>query len=684
MEKLYRTIVRNPKKIIVFFFAMAVLCAVLSTHVGVNYDIKDYLPETTPSTIAINKMKEEYDGGIPNARVMIQDVTVEKALEYKEKLKACEGVDSVNWLDDAVDILQPMETLDPDDVETYYKDGAALFTVTIDENKLLTAVQEIREVVGDENCMTGDAVATAIATTGTVTEVQIIAIIAVIFILFVLTITTDAWIEPVIVMLGLGVAVLINSGTNLIFGEISFVTNAAGSILQLAVSLDYSVFLIHRFEECQQETADERDAMVAALCKSTSSLLSSGLTTVIGFLALVFMRFKIGPDLGLALAKGVAISLITVFVFMPNLILRLNRSLKKTHHKSLMPEFVKFGHIVCRMMIPFVLIFCIMVVPAYRGSKSNTYYYGAAYIYGRGTQYGDDTAKIEDIFGKSDTWVVMVPSGDTAKQQELSDALHEIPELKSMLSYVDTVGAQIPEEYLEPDTLAKLVSKNYSRFVLTMEADTEGEAAFELVKQVRETVNKYYPDNFYIAGSCVSSYDLMDTITADTVKVNVVAIGAVFVVLLLTMKSLTLPFILVISIESAIWINVSMPFLAGKVAFYIAYLIISSIQLGATVDYAILYTDRYMENRAEMSKKEAVVQTISSVTVSVLTSGSVLAVVGFLMGVISKHGILSELGYFLGIGSLLSLAVVFFILPGLLYLCDWLIRHTTKGISFKV
>ncbi|MCD7955654.1 MAG: MMPL family transporter [Lachnospiraceae bacterium] len=680
MEKFYRMIVKGPKKIIVLFVGMALLCAVLSTQVGVNYDMKDYLPESTASTVSLERMEEEFDGGIPNARVMVKDVSIEKALEYKELLEACAGVTAVTWLDDVVNILEPLETMDTDTVETYYKDGAALFTITIPEEDVLTAVDEIRAVIGDDNCMTGDAVATAQATTGTTTEIRKIASFAVVFILLVLLLTTHSWIEPVIVLLGLGVAVLINSGTNLIFGEISFVTNAAGAILQLAVSLDYSVFLIHRFEECQLQADNEKEAMVAALGKSTSSILSSGLTTVIGFLALIFMRFQIGPDLGLALAKGVAISLVTVFVFMPNLILMTNSALKKTRHKDWMPRFKTFGHLVYRVMIPFVIVFCILVVPAYRASGRNTYYYGSAYIYGEGTKYGDDTAKIEEIFGKSDTWVVMVPNGDTARQSALSDALHAITGVKSILSYVDTVGAEIPEEYLDADTLSQLVSENYSRFVMTMDADTEGEESFSLVEAVRETVNEYYPDDYYLAGTCVSSYDLMDTITADTVKVNAVAIGAVFLVLLLTMKSLTLPVILVISIEAAIWINVGIPYLTGTTVFYIAYLIISSIQLGATVDYAILFTDRYLEHRASMGKKDAVIQTISSVAVSVLTSGSVLAVVGFLLGAISEHGILSELGNFLGIGNLLSLTVVFFVLPGFLYLFDGLIRHTTKGL----
>ncbi|MGN1472493.1 MAG: RND family transporter [Eubacteriales bacterium] len=642
----------------------------------------DYLPEDTHSTLSLDLMNEEFDGGIPNARVMIKNVSIAEALEYKEKLKNCEGVTDVIWLDDTVNVYQPLEMADADIVETYYKDHTALFTVTVDEDDTVATVDRIRALIGENNAMTGDAVSTAIATTGTVNEIRIITIFAVLFVLLVLLITTTSWLEPLVVLLGLGVAIMINSGSNLIFGEISFVTNAAGAILQLAVSLDYSVFLLHRYEECLLQNPDRRGAMVDALCKSTSSIASSGLTTVIGFLALVFMRFGIGPDLGLALAKGVAISLITVFVFMPALILSVYPLIQKTHHKKLMPEFKRFGRFVSRIMIPMALVFIVVAVPSYMASNSNSYYYGSSKIYGSDTQYGQDTAAIEETFGKNDTYVLMVPNGNVKAEQSLSVALHGIPEITSILSYVDTVGAEIPKEYLDADMLSQLVSDNYNRFVLSVESDYEGEETFNLVERIRQTADTYYPGAYYLAGKGVSTYDLMDTITADMLKVNLIAIGAVFVILLLTMKSITLPVILVFAIEAAIWINIGIPYFADAAVQYIAYLIISSIQLGATVDYAILFTDRYLEHRQTMPKKQAIVETVSAVTTSVLTSGTVLSVVGFLLSDLSSHGILSQLGLFLGRGTLLSMTSVFFVLPGLLYLFDGLIQKTTMKLHF--
>ena len=683
MRSFYKHIVDRRNLIIAVYLILFIFCAVCKPLVAVNYDMNDYLPPESASTVALDLMEQEYDGGIPNARVMVQDVSVAEALDYKQRLLAVDGVSDVTWLDDAASVTVPLETLEADTVETYYKDGNALFSVTIAEDKRIEAVSAIRDIIGEGNAMTGSAVTTAVATTSTVSEIRTITVIAVVFVLLVLTLTTTSLAEPILVLAGLGVAVVINAGSNLIFGEISFVTNAAGTILQLAVSLDYSVFLLHRFAECRRTATSPREAMIEALTMSTTSILSSGLTTVIGFLALCLMQFQIGPDLGLALAKGVAISLITVFTFMPSLILKTYRFIDKTQHRSLMPSFRGFGRFVRRIMLPMSLIFVLLIVPSYLASNANSFYYGASHIFGTNTQLGADTERIEAAFGQRDTYVLLVPKDSTATQTALSQALHELPQVKSILSYVDTVGATIPEQYLDSGTLTKLNGEHYTRMVLTVEAAYEGDATLALVETIRDTAEAYYPGAWYLAGEGVSTYDLMDTVTADMVKVNLVAIGAVFVVLLLTMKSLILPVVLVLSIETAVWLNLSIPYFSDQTIFYIAYLIISSVQLGATVDYAILFTDRYREFRQRYSKKTAIVRTVSAVSVSILTSASVMTAVGFLLGIISTHGLLSQLGYFLGKGTLCSLAIVLFVLPGLLYLSDGLFIKKAKGVHAK-
>lgn len=670
MKRFYEKIVQYKKCLVVLFTFSALLCLWVGQRVAVNYDIADYLPSHSPSSRALEVMEEEFEGGIPNARVMISNVTIAEALEYKEKLARVEGVEAVTWLDDAVNILQPLATLDQEQVQTYYQDNTALFTVTIKEDMRIEAVQNLRELIGEDQAMSGSAVSTAISTTATVSEVQLISVFAVLFVLVVLVLTTTSWVEPIIVLVGLGVAIAINKGTNLMFGEISFVTNAAGSILQLAVSLDYSVFLLHRFEECRQTNSDVKSAMVEALGKSTLSILSSGLTTVIGFLALVLMQFRLGPDLGLALAKGVAISLIIVFTFMPALILLVYRQIDRTKHRPFVPKLQSLGKWVSRLSMPLVILFALVIVPSYLASNANDYYYGASHIFNETTQLGADTLAIEKRFGQNDTYVLLLPQGDLATETKLSQALNELPQVKSIISYVDLAGAEIPLSYLDETTRAKLMSENYSRMVLSVNVPYEGEETFSVVETIRHIANQYYPDDYYLAGEGVSTYDLMKTISTDMTKVNLVAILAVFIVLVFSLKSVLLPIFLVLSIETAIWFNLAIPYFSDTPIFYIAYLIISSIQLGATVDYAILMTDRYRENRMQGSKKEAVIQTIMDVTVSILTSGSTLTVVGLLMGYISSNQLLGQLGLFIGRGAIFSLIIVLFVLPGILYLFD--------------
>ena len=681
-ERFFSAVVDHRKPIIAVFLVLSIIAAFLKPMVGVNYDMSDYLPKDSPSTVSLDVMKEEFDGEIPNARVMVKDVTIPEALAYKEKLKAIDGVLDVTWLDDAGNIEAPLETQDEGMVEDYYKDGNALFTVTLDEEKELTAVDDIREVIGEDNAMTGSAVDTAIATKSTVIEIRIITVFAVIFVLLILILTTKSWLEPLWVFLGLGVAILLNGGSNLIFGEISFVTNAAGSILQLAISLDFSVFLLHRYYECRGKYGSPDEDMKAALNQAGTAVFSSAVTVMIGFLALSVMRFGIGPDLGLALAKGICISLITVFFFTPGLLVSTEKYTQKFMHRPFLPSFRKLGKAVTRWMIPLACLMLILPIPCFIASNSNDYYYGTSHIFGEGTEAGDDTTAVEEVFGKSDTYVLLVPKGSPATESELSREIQNLPEVSSIISYADTVDETIPREFLDEDTRSLLISDDYSRMVIGVNAEYEGDKTFALVEKIRNIAQSYYPDEYRLAGEGVSTYDLMDTISADRVKVELIAVGAVILVLLFALRSVSLPIILVLVIETSIWLNLSIPYITGNTIFYIAYLIISTIQLGISVDYAILFTDRYKEFRRTEPKRQAITDTVAATFVPITTSGIAITVVGTIMGIVSSHGILSQLGFFLGRGTFCSLVAVIFILPGMLCIFDKLIEKTTLYTHF--
>ena len=674
--------IKHPKTIAIIYAVLIVISIISYPKIEVNYNINDYLPKKSESTVSLDKMKEEYDELIPNLRVMLKDFTINETLDMIKKIEDVPGVQNVVWLDDFESVMKPMAFMDADNLENYYKNNNALMNITVQEDSIISATEEIRKIIGDDNKMTGSAVNTAIATTNSVSEIRVVTIVGVLFTILILILTTESWIEPVIILIGLLVSIVINAGTNLIFGEISFVTNAAGNILLLAVSLDYTVFVLHRYKEEKKNYDDHVIAMEKALEVSFSSILSSALTTIIGFLALIFMQFRIGPDLGLALAKGVFISFVTEFTLMPIVILKMDNLIEKTEHKKFVPSFKKFGEFVLKHKNANLVIFFIIMIPCFLASKNNAYYFGNSHIYGVDTKLGRDTVAIENEFGKSDTYVLLLPKGDLEKERKLSSDLKNIDEVSNIISYVDTVGETIPENFIDGESLKKLNSKNFTRMIVSVNADYEGEDTIKLIEKVKETAKRYYGDDYYLAGEGISTYDLKNTVMDDMNVVNIIAIVAVFLVLLLSKKSLLIPVILVSAIETAIFINMSVPYFRSTTIFYIAYLIISSIQLGATVDYAILLTERYCEMRETLDRRDSIKTTLEKVSVSILTSALTMIIVGFLLGRFSTHGLISQLGYLLSVGTTASVIIVLFVLPGLLYMFDGLIQKTTKNINF--
>lgn len=683
MERYTQFLLKHKMLIIGVFVLAAVLCAVLSGLVGVNYDFADYLPDTSASTKALEVMDEEYSQSVPNMRVLVYDVSIPRALAYKEQIAAVDGVEEINWLDDAVDIYEPLELAEQKTVDDWYQDGNALFSVTVDEKKQESVIPAVREIIGEENCMSGAAVTSVLAPVNTSAEVQQIMFLAVPIIFLILILTTKSWFEPVLFMITIGVAILINRGTNLMFGTISFVTNAAGSVLQLAVSMDYSIFLLHRFAENRDEGLPVEKAMTQAVHQSVGSILSSGLTTVTGFLALVLMRFKIGPDMGWVMSKAIVFSLVSVLCFLPALAISTYRLIDKTQHRSFVPEFDKFAGLVMKLRIPMLVLVALILPVSFLGQQKNAFFYGGSLVYStRATQMGRDMEAIDSMFGSSNPVVLMVPKGNMENEIAMNEELKKLDCVTSVVSYVNSVGNAIPSSFLPSETVSQLYSAHYSRFVITLEAEEKDPDWDEKVNDIRNIGEKYYGDKVQYAGELVSTEDLKTTITQDNAKVNFLAIAFVFCILLVTFKSLSVPVILTLVIESSIWINLGIPYFQGQTLFYIGYLIISTVQLGATIDYAILFSDRYMDFRKKLPKKEAAFMTLKTCTISILTSAAVLTLAGVILGKVSTNGVLSQLGILIGRGAALSFVLVIFVLPTLLLLFDGVIRRTTLHCDF--
>lgn len=677
LNRLSESILKHKKSILIIFTLLALLSAVLMQLVGVNYTLSDYLPDDAPSTAALQVMEDNFDESLPNLSIYIEDVSISQALEFKTQLALQQGVNSVLWLDDVIDIYEPLETQDQDTIQTWYKDGSALFSVTVEENNLTETIAALQEFVGEKGILSGDALNQSIAQDSAAEEVPKIVLFIVPLVLLILLLSTSSWFEPVLFLLTIGVAVLLNEATNIFLGEISFITRSASGVLQLAVSMDYAVFLLHSFARHRQTEATIAQAMSKAMKESFSSIAASATTTVFGFIVLVLMRFKIGADMGIVLAKGILFSFICVMTLLPVLVISTSKLMDKTHHRPLMPKFEKFGKVIARICIPVAIIVMLFVIPGYLGQKNSNFLYGSSGMISPNSVEQQNKDKIDSIFGKSVQMVLLVADDDVVKEAQLSTSLENIEQVTSVVSYTNYVGKEIPADFLSSDQLSAFRSNGYSRLILYVDTTDEGDEAFAVVDTVRSTAQNYYPDSYYLVGQSVVNYDLMNTIVSDNKVVRLAVVLSIGMVLLLTFRSLSIPLILLLVIEGATWINLSVPYFTGSSLNYIGYQIVSSVQLGATVDYGILFVSKYMANRQLLDKRNAIYETITSTTASIITPASILTIAGLMLGFISSNEIISQLGIILGRGAVLSSIMVLTVLPGLLFIFDNVVQKTT-------
>jgi len=684
MNRFSNWVLRHRKTVVVLFAAVAILCAVLIPLVTVNYNMVDYLPAEAQSTQAIQIMQDEFGGELPNARVMLKDVTIPQALAMVDELKTIDGVAAVSWLDDAIGrealLATPLSALDQAVVAPYYQNNAALITVTIRSGMEKTAVAAIRNLIGDQNAISGDAVNTATAQALTVSEVIKAMEILVPVILLILVLTTSSWLEPLLFMLVVGVAVVINMGLNAFSSTTSYITQAVSPVLQLAVSLDYAIFLLHSFHRYRVKY-EPVEAMARAMKKAFAAIFASAATTIFGFMALMFMRFGIGSDLGLNLVRGVLLSFLSVIVFLPALTLACEPLLNRTRHRRLIPDFKKAGRFMARVSVPFLVIAVLIVMPCFLAQSNLVFQYGTGDL-AAATSAGQDAAEIEQVFGTENALVVLVPRGDTGREAALGEALSQVDHVTQVVSYSTAVSPSVPVSFLSDDVTGMFYSPHYARLILYTDMPAEGAETFATVEKVQAVTSQYYDTGAYVAGQSATLYDMKNVVSSDTGTVNLVAVLGIFLVLLITYKSLSLPLILLFTIESAIWLNLSLSYFAGQSFSFIGYLVVSTVQLGSTVDYAILLSDRYLSDRRKLPKREAIRKALGDNMVALITSATILSTAGFAMAMTSTNGIVAELGSLLGRGTVLSLVMVLCVLPALLVLLDKVVQKTTLHNRF--
>lgn len=685
MLKFCEAFLRRRKAVVAVFALLAIACALCIPQVKVNYSMTDYLPEDAESVIALNDMESAFDSATPNARAYVEGIDLATADALSSSLGEIDGVSDVMWLGTSVDTRTPTALQSSDVVSKWKTDDGYLFQMAVDSGKGKSAVSQIRSTCEQAGAaqvsLSGDAVNTASAQQSTATEVSLILLVGVLIIAIILLLTSHSWFEPVIFLTVIGIAIVLNMGTNIVRGEISFVSQICGAILQLAVSMDYAIVLLHTFRRCQREYSDPEVAMAHAMKRGFSVVLSSAAVTFFGFLSLTVMRFGIGVDMGIVLAKGIVFSFFTVMFLMPCLILMSLRPLDATRHKFLIPPFDKFARLCQQLMVPMAVIVILVAVPAYLGEGRTDFQYGSSDFNTPESQLGQESARVNDAFGESQTWVVMVPEGHWAEEQGLLDALQETDGITGVTSYITVAGRALPTAVVPEDTLSQVVSNGWSRMVVTIDAATGSDKAFSLVETVRNTAQQYYGSDYRLVGNDVSTYDLRDICHEDSNRVKLFSMLAIGIVLALMFRSISLPFLILIAIEVSIWVNLAIPYFLGEHLNYIGYLVIDAVQLGAAVDYAIIYAREYFERRALYPPSEAARSAVKHAGLTILTSSSILMFAGVAVWVIASNGVISQLGVLIGRGAFLAMLMMFVFLPWLFRTFDGLICRTTFGLK---
>ena len=673
--RLARFIIKKQKWIESVFAAGCLFSLIAMLFVNVNYDLTEYLPDTARSHIGLDQMEAAF--GYPGtARVMLKDVSLYEAKQYKDRLEAVDGVDQILWCDSTVNIYAGEDFIDVESIEDYYKDGCAVMDVTFDEGdtsaKTAQAIEQMQAITGEKGYYVGMAVQTKSLTENVESEMSLILTVAVIMIFAVLCITTNAWSEPFLFLLVMGVAILLNRGTNIFIGTVSFLTDNVAMVLQLATSMDYSIFLLDAFSREREGGLSEEEAMVRAVDDAINSIFASSLTTVVGFLALVSMKFTIGFDMGLVLAKGIVFSLLTVVFFMPAMILKFASMNERTRHRRFLPDFQGLSRRIYKARYASLALMLLLVPPAYVAQGMNTYLYGNSAVgASEGTKVYADDQVIVNTFGRSNMLLALYPNTSSVREREMTEAIEALPYVKSVTSLAGTLPEGIPEEFLPQSLTGELHTRDWCRMLIYIRTKSESSQAFACTQELEEILTGYYPENSYLVGETPSTRDIRDTITEDNTRVNMLSLLGVFLVVMASFRSLVVPVLVIIPIEAAIFLNMAVPYLAGDTMVYMGYIIVSSIQLGATVDYAILLANNYAACRKKIpDKREACIQALSLSCTSIFTSGTIIVLAGYIIHFISSTAAIGDLGHLIGRGGLYSMVLVLTVLPALLVLFD--------------
>ncbi len=669
-------IVDHNRFIAFIVLILVVISLIATSFVKINYDLTKYLPDYAGSKIAIDRMRDTF--GYPGTgRLMLKDVSLYEAKNYKDRLEEVDGVDQIVWCDLTNPIYTSSEFVDYDEIKDYYKDGCAVMDVTFEEGdtskKTHQAIDEIEEIIGEKGYIVGMAPTNKFTEENVEREMTIVLVLAVVFIFIILFFTTTSYIEPVIFLTVIGAAVAISKGTNIFLGTISYITNNILAVIQMATSMDYSIFLLNAYEREKDAGLGKEDAMKAGLTVTIRTVLASSLTTFFGFLAVCFMDFTIGFDLGVVMAKSIICSLLMVIFFMPAVLLLSSDLIEKPRHKEWLPKFDVFAKVVNKIS-PFILVAVLLLaLPMYFTQSMNNFRYGPDSTgIGVKTDIYHHMQEIDNEFGRSNLLVAIFPNEGIVKERELTDELED----KSYVKKVMGMSAYMPEGTYEdflPGSLTELFHKDgYTRLLIYIRTKPESKAGYQYYQEVRDIINSYYgEENTYIAGNTPTTMDMENILKVDYARVNTLAIICIFLVVAISYKSPIVPIGAMVPIMAAIYLNMCFPYLMGLELIFIAYAVVSCVQLGSTIDYAILTIDNYAQIRKnEPDKNKAAIEMIEMSLPSMLTSGGILIVCGYIVYFFSTSPAICEVGHLIGRGAVFSVFFVITLMPTVLKIID--------------
>ena len=687
--RLSKAVVKNRVLILIVALLLLIPSVLGMANTRINYDMLDYLPEDMDTVVGQNELLADFGKGAFSL-IVVEDMPTRDVSALKEKIEAVGHVDSVVWYDTVADLSVPMEIL-PEKIYNEFNNGnatmlAVFFDSSTSADVTMDAIREIRSLAGKQCFVTGMSALVTDLKDLCEQEEPIYVALAVACACLAMMMLLDSWLAPLIFLASIGICIVINLGSNYFLGEISYITKALSAVLQLAVTMDYSIFLWNSYNEQRTHIEDKNEAMAKAIHETFVSVLGSSITTIAGFIALCFMSFTMGRDLGIVMAKGVLLGVIGCVTVLPSLILLFDRPLQRTRHKALIRNANGFARKITKAFPVFLAVFVALAIPAYMGyAKTNEeVYYDMGQCLPQDIDYVIAHSKLTDDFDIASTHMRLVdanlPSRDV---RNMKREMEDVDGVKYVLSLESVVGSRVPEEVLPDSVRSILKSDRWELMLINSEYKVASDAVNDQIDSLNAILKKYDPSGMLI-GEAPCTKDMIETTGHDFQVVNLFSIIAIFVIILLVEKSLSLPVILIAVIELAIFINLGLPHYLGQSLPFIAPICISTIQLGATVDYAILMTTRYKAERVSgKSKYEAVSTALATSVPSIIVSGMGLFAATFGVAVYSNIDIVGSMCMLMARGALISVVCVILMLPAFLMLLDGVVRHTTLNMKVK-